>query len=456
MSGALILLHTAIAIIATVLLILVVRIEPLIALLAGSMYLGLATGLGFDGTIKAITSGFGEIMSGIGLLITFGVLLGSLLSATGALRKLTDALLRVFGAERSPYVFSTSMSSVFPAIYTDVLLVLTAPLGRTIAPRIARHGKAAMGSALVLGSELGLVLVVPGAGALAVAGLLGVPLGLMLVFGLIVTVPTALITTFVYKQLLRGGLWKPAVDELEEADAEDDPAEQDVSADPTSGPGAATAKFPPLGVSLLPLLLAIALIAAGGIAKVAGVSSGPLAFFGDPLVALFLAVVGAYVLAWRSLSRERAGDAIGNGLRDCGGILIITGVGGALGGVISATGLEDVLAGYFSSNALSPVILAWIVAAVLHVAIGSTSVAAITAGGILAPVLGSIDTAPLLIALAAGSGALFAVHVNSNFFWMFQRLLGLSTRGTLKTCTLSTMIASVVSLGVVLLLSLAW
>lgn len=457
MTSVVILMHTAIALIATVLLILVVRVEPLIALLAGSIYLGLATGLGFDGTVKAITSGFGDIMSSIGLLITFGVLLGSLLSATGALRKLTDVLLRVFGAERSPYVFSTSMSSVFPAIYTDVLLVLTAPLGRTIAPRIRQHGTPAMGAALVLGSELGLVLVVPGAGALAVAGLLGVPLGQMLLFGLVVSVPTALITTFLYKQLLRGGLWNADVDELESAEAPADESDpEDVSDEATSGPGAATAKLPSLGVSLLPLLLAIVLIAAGGIAKVAGVSSGPLAFFGDPLVALFLGVVGAYALAWRALSHQRAGDALGKGLRDCGGILIITGVGGSLGGVISATGLEDILAGYFSSNAASPLILAWIVAAVLHVAIGSTSVAAITAGGILAPVLGSVDTAPLLVALAAGSGALFAVHVNSNFFWMFQRLLGLSTRGTLKTCTLSTSIASVVSLVLVLGLGLFW
>ncbi|MBA8825805.1 H+/gluconate symporter-like permease [Saccharopolyspora lacisalsi] len=447
MSDVLIMLHTAIAILGTVVLILALRVEPLIALLTGSIYLGLATGLGFTGTIEAITSGFGDIMTSIGMLIVFGVLLGSLLSATGALRKLTESLLRVFGAERSPYVFSTTMSSVFPAIYTDVLLVLTAPLGRTIAPRIRRDGTAAMGAALILGSELGLVLVVPGAGALAVAGLLGVPLGQMLLFGLVISVPTALITTFLYKQVLARGMWNQDTDELAPAET---PEQEPEEAPAQSG------KLPSLGISLLPLLLAIVLIAAGGIAKVAGVSTGPLAFFGDPLIALFLGVIGAYLLAWRSLSRQQAGDTLGNGLRECGSILIITGVGGSLGGVISKTGLEDILAGYFSTNALSPLILAWIIAAVLHVAIGSTSVAAITAGGILAPVLGSIDVAPLLVALAAGSGALFAVHVNSNFFWMFQRLMNLSTRGTLKTCTLVTTMASVVSLALVLLLSLAW
>ncbi|NHD17082.1 GntP family permease [Actinopolyspora sp. BKK1] len=448
LSESLILLHTGIAIAGTILLILALRIEPLMALLLGSLYLGLATGLGFSGTAEAVTSGFGDIMTEIGLLITFGVLLGSLLSVTGALRKLTESLLRVFGAERSPYVFGTAMSSIFPAIYTDVLLVLTAPLGRSIAPRIKRDGTAAMGAALILGSELGLVLVVPGAGALAVAGLLNVGLGRMLLFGLLVTIPTALLTIYLYRWLLRGGLWNAEKDELTAQEHGED-AQQEAEAS-TSESGD---RLPSLGISLLPLVLAIVLIAMGGIAKVAGVTSGPLAFLGNPLIALFIGVIGAYLLAWRTFSRGVASSAVAEGMRECGPILIITGIGGSLGGVISATGLEEILSGYFSSNAFSPLLLAWIIAAVLHVAIGSTSVAAITAGSILAPALGGTDTAPLLIALAAGSGALFAVHVNSNFFWMFQRLLGLSTRGTLKTCTLVTMMASVISLLCVLVLS---
>ncbi|SFD78904.1 H+/gluconate symporter [Actinopolyspora alba] len=453
MNESLILLHTGVAIAGTILLILALRLEPLIALLCGSLYLGLATGLGFGGTTEAITGGFGGIMTDIGLLITFGVLLGSLLSVTGALRRLTEGMLRIFGAERSPYVFGTAMSSIFPAIYTDVLLVLTAPLGRSIAPRIRRDGRAAMGAALILGSELGLVLVVPGAGALAVAGLLHVSLGRMLLFGLLVTVPTALVTIYLYRLLLRGGLWNGDKDELADEDHDSDEESAGASESAATSPTGQEGHLPGLGVSLAPLCITILLIAGGGIAKVSGITSGPLAFLGSPLVALFIGVVTAYSLAWGGVSRQVASSAVGSGLRECGPILIITGIGGSLGGVISATGLEDILAGYFTSNALSPLLLAWFIAVVLHVAIGSTSVAAITAGSVLAPALGGTDIAPLLIALAAGSGALFAVHVNSNFFWMFQRLFGLTTRGTLKTCTLVTTLASVVSLGFVLLLS---
>jgi gluconate:H+ symporter, GntP family len=83
---------------------------------------------------------------------------------------------------------------------------------------------------------------------------------------------------------------------------------------------------------------------------------------------------------------------------------------------------------------------------VLHIAIGSISISAITAAGILAPVAPHIGVDPVLIALAAGAGSFFCVHVTSNTFWMLQSLLGQSTRGTLKTVTVGVSVASVVAI----------
>ena len=98
--------------------------------------------------------------------------------------------------------------------------------------------------------------------------------------------------------------------------------------------------------------------------------------------------------------------------------------------------------------------MAWLIAAVLHLAIGSISVAAITASGILAPIMDGLEVPAAIMALAIGSGALFALQVNSNFFWMFQSLLGVSTQGALTALTLVTALASVVSLVLILPLSL--
>jgi GntP family gluconate:H+ symporter len=116
-----------------------------------------------------------------------------------------------------------------------------------------------------------------------------------------------------------------------------------------------------------------------------------------------------------------------------------------------------VLKNVFSADAGAPIIvsilLAWLIAAVLHLAIGSISVAAITASGIIGPVLGQIDAPVAIIGLAIGAGALFALQVNSNFFWMFQTFLGVSTRGALKALTFVTALASVVALPLIAALS---
>ncbi|MDI5979161.1 GntP family permease [Amycolatopsis magusensis] len=439
-------LHTAIAIVVVVLLILVTRVDPVIALVVGSLYLGLTGGLGFDGTIKAIAGGFGDIMAEVGLLIGFGVLLGSLLHSMGALRKLVELLIRGLGPRKIPHVLGVVLSTIFPSIYVDVQLVLAAPLARAAAPRMGRNGLAMMGGALTAGILVGYVFVVPGLGTVAIAGLLHLPLGTMLVYGFVLGPITVVLTMLVYGWLLKRGFWNAAKDEV----ADVIPLEAEETEEPVR-------TRLPLAVSLLPIVVPLLLIATGAITEAAGVGSSVLAFLGDPVFALFVGLLGAYLPARRTLGRERVAESMTKGFNSTGQILLITGVGGSLGAVIGKTGLEDVLGGFFSAEAGVPVVvtilLAWLVAAVLHLAIGSISVAAITAAGILAPIMGGLDVPPAVLGLAIGSGALFALHVNSNFFWMFQTMLGVTTRGALKALTFVTALASVVSLVLVSALS---
>jgi gluconate:H+ symporter, GntP family len=483
MSDTLIVLHTAIAILAVVLLIVVVKVDPVISLVIGTLYLGVAAGLGFEGTIGTLVQGFADIMAEVGLLIGFGVLMGMLFTAMGALQKLVALLLRILGPRRLPYAFSAALSTIFPSIYVDVQLVLASPLARSAAPRLGRNGLGMMGGALTAGILVGYVFVVPGLATVAIAGLLEVPLGTMLIYGTLIGPPTAVLTVFIYSWLLKYGLWNNAKDEAHFEDmvlgspdavaeevSEEGPAittpegDPSVAEDTRNGAPAATEQqtahhhAPPLYVSLSPIVVALLLIAFGAIAEATGLEAPVIAFLGDPVFALFLGLLGAYLLAWRTLTKEHVEEAMHKGFNATGQILLITGIGGSLGAVIGETGLDRILGGFFSAEAGTPALLtialAWLIAAILHLAIGSISVAAITAAGILAPILGSIDVPTVVLGLAIGSGALFALQVNSNFFWMFESLVGLTTQGTLKALTLVTSMASVVSLLLILLLSL--
>ncbi len=483
-------LHTAIAILIAVGLIIWLKVDPVISLLLASLYLGLASGVGFTGTIEAIAVGFGEIMAEVGLLIGFGVLIGAFLHAAGAFHRLLDVFVRVIGATRLPYALSLLHSTILPSIYVDVQVVLASPVARSAAPYIERNGLPMMASALGAGIFAGYVFVIPGLAAISIAGLLGVPLGRWLLFGIVIGPVTAIVTTIIMRLLLRGRLWKPESDEdVDEAMAEQEAHELAVAraeAGTARAEGGATggeagasraevgpshaeppaahmgapdaARSLPLGVLLLPILVPLLLIAFGAFAELFEFSNSFIAFLGNANLALFVGLLGAYLIFRATAGLESTRETMDEGFHTTGEILLITGVGGSLGAVIGETNLDEALGGLFSADVGAPVLvtilLAWFIAAVLHLAIGSVSVAAITAAGILAPILGSLNVAPVVVGLAIASGALFALQVNSNFFWMFKALLGLSTKGSLKTLTVATSVASLVSLPMVIVASL--
>ncbi|MFE0627569.1 GntP family permease [Streptomyces sp. NPDC058864] len=502
MSEVPVLANTAVAIVGIVVLIVRFRVNPVISLVVGSLYLGLATGLGVTRTIRTVTTGFGDIMAQVGLLIAFGVLMGAVLQETGAVEQLVDRLLHAFGPRRLPHSMALTIGTLLQAIYLDVLLVICAPLARTASRRIGPLGSARMGAALAIGLESGIVLMVPGVGALALAALLHVPLGTMLLWGLVLIVPTVLLSVTIMSFLFRRGLWNSATDEdaavasgtaapaapqTGKADAADAaPVRRPVPAvatvggapvpaagpgrrrpltrRPAAGPGPAPSggrapcgagKQPRLLLRFAPLVTALLMIGAGAVAQATHIRNPVLTFVSSPVVALLTGLVGTLLVARLTVGRERVERALVRGFKDSGQILVLTAVGGSLAAVVAAGGLGRVLRGYFTTGGhVAPLLLVWAVAAVLHLAVGSVTISAITTAGILAPVAPGLGLDPVLVALAIGAGSLFAVHVTSNTFWLLQSLMGQTTRGTLKSCTLGVSVASVVALLLLLPMSL--
>ena len=349
-----------IAIIGVVALIIKGKVDPVISLIIGSLYLGLATGVGFTGTIGAITTGFGEIMAEVGLLIGFGVLIGSLLHAMGAFQKMVELLVNGVGGRRLPYALTAAMSTIFPSIYVDVQVVLASPVVRSAGPLIGRRGLPLMAGALGTGIFAGYVFVVPGLAAVSIAGLMGIPLGTWILYGIVLGPLTAIATTLIFRQLLRGRYWKPAADEeladsAELADgAEADGAGPSTTTDETDAPATDRPRTPPLLVCLLPILVPLVMIGGGAFAELFGVTSDAVAFIGDANLALFVGLLGAYLLARRTLGSEGTNNALGTGFHTTGEILLITGIGGSLGAVIAETGLDEILAGLFSGRRRRP------------------------------------------------------------------------------------------------------
>lgn len=472
--NTIVLIHLAVAVIGIILMIVWAKINPVIALVAGALYLAVASGLGFTESVTAVNVGFGNLMAEVGLIIGFGVMIGTTLSATGTMQRVVDGLLKIVGPKRSPYVLGLTSGIIFPSIYFDVALVILAPIAGAISKRTGKSIATLAGS-LAIGLEVGLLVVVPGVAAIAVAGPLGVEIGTLLLWGIPLGIFFIISSIFLHDLLMRK-FFDPVKDREHGFDdsifglgPDEDGSQVDAQrrADSittgttelagkggTATVAVAPARRLPLAVAMLPVIVPILLIVLDTVARSAGQDIGVLGFLGSPVVALLIGLLIGIILAIPVVKRDGIDDLITKGAQTSGSILLFTGVAGSLGQVITEVGVGDMLASLFQANAAIPVLLAWSVAAVLRLAQGSASVAAITAATLLAPVVGDISTPAILILLASGTGAAFGGHVTDNTFWIFKQMLGFTTKGTFKIYTLAQATFAVVGLAVCLLLDI--
>ena len=207
-----------------------------------------------------------------------------------------------------PYAMSLTIATLLQSIFLDVLLVISAPLGRSLAKKIGKNGTARMATAMAIGLECGIVLTVPGVGALALAGLLGVPLGKMLLFGVLLVIPTVAIAVAIMSFLFNHGWWNPERDEQEFLGADPEPLDDDDDEpssgattpddDGPSGGGVATKTATvtraqtPLIVLFAPMLASLVLIATGAILDAVDIHNPIVKFVSSPVIALLIGLIG--------------------------------------------------------------------------------------------------------------------------------------------------------------------
>lgn len=135
-------------------------------------------------------------------------------------------------------------------------------------------------------------------------------------------------------------------------------------------------------------------------------------------------------------------------------VLLIIGGGGALKQVLVDSGVSNYIAGAMQGSSMSPLLLAWLIAAILRIALGSATVAAMTAAGIVAPIVAATGASAELMVIATGAGSLIFSHVNDPGFWLFKEYFNLSIPETLKSWSVMETLISVCGLVGVLLINI--
>jgi len=449
MSSTLIMINLLVTIALVIFLILKVKLNPVISLVLGSLYMGIASKVGLTQTVTAITGGFGSLMTGIGLSVGFGVMLGQLVADCGGVQSIANAILKMFSKDKAHYAMGSTGFIVSIPVFYDVGYVILVPIARAL-------GKAGKGlpyfvGALVAGLGIAHTFIPPTPGPLTGAQLLGIDLGTTILWGTVVGLPTFLIALWAYGKffLENPKFWNKDVDE--------DPnfSERDTVQKAKDATVVSEGKLPSFGGAMLPILVPIVLILMGTATKaITGSTPDIIAFFSDKSIAMLLGVFAAILVARSTMSMEQIQKSINKSLNDAGVVLLITGAGGALGNVLTASGVGNAISELMAHVSIHPILLAWLIASLIKIAQGSGTVAMITAISILAPSVPSLGVAPILIALAAFSGTLCGGHLNDSGFWVTAKIAGLTTSGGLKTYTLVCALLSVISLVFIFLLSL--
>lgn len=439
-------------IIAVVLMVLAIsklKMHPFIVMLVIAMAVGLFWGIvdpdsGLTPTevVNQVKSGFGSIMTSIGIVILCGTIIGTILEKTGAALTMANAILKLVGEKNSVVAMGAMGYVTGIPVFCDSGFVVLSPISRALAQQ-SNISLAVMGTALSGGLYATHCLVPPTPGPIAMAGTLGADLGLTILVGLLVSIP-AVVVAVIYAKKVAGKINIPANSEftLEELQAK-------------------YGKLPGTAQSFAPLLLPIILI---GLASVVDFPSKPVGTgtlyqiimcIGNPVVALLIGVFLAMGLI-PAEEKKNTLNWVTQGVTDSAGILAITCAGSSFGAILKCMPIASSVGALVNSGL--GVLIPFILAMILKLAMGASTVAMITVAGMMAPMMEVMGfTSPLakvIVVLAIGAGSMVASHANDSYFWVVSQFSDMKTDEAYKCQTGMTAVMGITIIALLFIVSL--
>lgn len=428
------------------------RLHAFLALLIGAVLVGvLAPAMPAAESVALAAAELGAVVGRVGIIIALASFIGLGLQHSGGAARIGAFFLGLAGTSRSHYAMAASGYILSIPVFFDTVFYLMAPLIRAMHAQ-ARWGYALLLMAVVGGAAATHVFVPPTPGPLAAASQLGVDLGLMILIGAFVGIVATM-----------GGLLYASWAFRHWPDLASRVRREIEHSSTVAAPATAEAGTPSLFLSFLPIVLPIVLIAGRTIVAAGGVA-GPAAdavtFFGDPNVALFLALLATMYLlvSTRGFSRDRMSALAEEAFASAGTIILITAAGGAYGGMLTRAEIGGTLADLASAAGLPVLLLAFLLASLLKIAQGSSTVAIITSASVLSGLYAGGDPAllphPVYAALAAAGGSLVISWMNDSGFWVIAKMGGLDNADTIRMW--SGTAATIGTTGFLVVVVLSW
>lgn len=405
------------------------KIHPFFVLLMAAIGYGFITGMPVPQIIASINNGFGSIMGNIGLIIFFGVAIGTILEKSGGAMVIATRMLRLIGEKSIHLAMLLTGYLLSIPVFCDSAFIIMNSLNKALSNK-AKVAYAGTTAALALGLLATHVMVPPTPGPIAAAGILGAELGSVIVWGILVS-GLSLIPCYFFAKKIASKVYIP------------------IQIEPTKE----ALHQPKLVLSLLSIVVPILLIVVKSIfdypeLNLKQSSLYPLfSFLGTPVIALFTGLFLSLLLP-KKLDEKvySASGWLGDALRTAAPIIMITGAGGIFGAMLQNSGIANVITDNFSETSIG-LFFPFLLAACLKTTQGSSTVALITAASIVAPMMPALglDDSFLktMTVLAIGAGSAVVSHANDSFFWVITQLTGMDVKQGNQIQTLGTLVLGV-------------
>ena len=416
------------------------RVPAFFSLLIASVIVALCLWLPAPVALQSMKTGFGQTLQSLGWLVIAGTGLGLFLEASGAAKVMAQSILKLFGHKRASLSMAGTGYIVGLPVFCDAGFMVLNGLNASIAKR---SGTPMLSLSLALASGLYIVhcLIPPHPGAAAAASTMGADFGKLTAIGMLVAIPPLLLAHGWARKA--GQKWSSDLHPINQ------PVEVPL---PTSLPG--------FWQAFLPVLLPLLLIACRSILMSIGIEASGwriILFLGDPVPALFLGLGLAVFLSRQQLSRAQMMHILEKTIEKAGPIILVTGAGGAFGALLSQAQLGDQLMAV-PGVAQWGLLLPFLLAAVLKTAQCSSTVAMISAAGIVLPLLPTLgldtENGRILTTLSMGAGSMMLSHANDSYFWVIARFANIPVSIMWRSFTVCSIILSTGSLLMILLLSI--
>jgi Gnt-I system high-affinity gluconate transporter len=415
------------------------KVSPFLSLLIVAILAGLFLGMSPEAILKSLKDGVGNTLGGLALIICLGAVLGRILEAGGAAEKISGTLINGFGEKNIQWAVLLTGFLIGIPLYYNAGFVILVPLVFSIASKAKLP---LLYVAIPMAASLSTThcFLPPHPSPAFLVNAFQANMGKTLIYGLIITVPVVIIAGPLLGRMMKN-------------------MKVEIKSFFSSGEPVADKKLPATLPSFLIGLLPIILITLAVIAD-NFLPDQPLKkiilFIGDSTIALLLSVVVAmwYFGIRAGESMSTTSKWLNEAISGIAVILLIITAGGIFKQVLQDSGTDKYIASFSGKWQMPPLIFAWVITALLRVAIGSATVAGITAAGVVTPLVATGVVSPELMVLAVGTGSVFGSHVNDSGFWMFKEFFNLSLKQTFLSWTVMETTISVLGLIGVLILNI--